>query len=131
MTETKLIKYSNNFNRDYNWYLKYKDVFNFDGSYDKNLKENLITGKTAKECFYKFDSNGKLIPTKQLNLLKQIFKCKGSINFHIKMWAEGRADGTLPKLDFDSIIKEYELLDWMIEAVEKQKYKYYKNNDNT
>lgn len=118
-------KYSKNFERDWNWYLKYKSVFIFDGAINREIKEDLINGKTAKECFYIFDSQGKMPPTKEKEILLQILKCKGSINFNIKMWAEDRAKGYLPKIEFQNIIEEFELLDWMVEAVEKQKYKYY------
>lgn len=119
-------KYSSNFERDYTWYLKYKDIFTFDGSL--NTSDKVIydeNGGDAKYCFYKFDSRGKIIPTKEPELLYQIHKCKGSINFNIKMWAEDRGKGLLCKLDFEEIIKEYELLEWMMDAVEKQKLKYY------
>lgn len=138
------MKYSKNFERDYAWFLKYKDQFDFDGASD--TKDKVIynsDGKDAKYCFYLYDSQGKVIPTNEPELLFELHKCKGSINFHIKMWAEGRADGTLPlvelsqrkcismypEYELDDNIKdyeaEYELLDWMVEAVEKQKYKYY------
>ena len=123
------MKYSKNFERDYNWYLKYKDIFDFSGSPDsKELVIKDENGLTAKECFYYRDSTGVIKPTKEPILLAQIYKCKESINFHIKMWAETRAEGTLPKIEFENeLSKEYELLDWMIEAVENQKYKYYKH----
>ena len=122
-----MVKYSKNFERDYNWYLKYKNVFDFSGSLDnKTLVIESEKGLSAKECFYYRDSQGIIKKTKEPNLLSQIYKCKESINFHIKMWAETRAEGTLPMIDFKEIIKEYELLDWMIESVEKQKNKYYK-----
>lgn len=120
------MKYSKNFERDYDWYLKYKDSFDFDGSIDTSDKviydEN---GKTAKECFYRYDSMGKILPTSEPELLFKIYKCKGSINFNIKMWAEDRAKGYLPKINFQDIINEFELLPWMVEAVEKQKFYYY------
>lgn len=119
-------KYSPNFERDYTWYLKYKDVFTFDGTLHTSDKVKYDEkGKDAKYCFYIFDSRGKVIPTNEPELLFQIHKCKGSINFNIKMWAEDRGKGWLSKLEFDEIVKEYELLDWMVEAVEKQKVKYY------
>jgi hypothetical protein len=41
------------------------------------------------------------------------------------MWAEDRAKGVLPKILFEELIKEFELLDWIVEAVEKQKIKNY------
>lgn len=127
VTHTNRMKrYSSNFERDYNWYLKHKGNFTFDGTLDTSDKvvfnEN---GKDAKYCFYVFDSQGKVIPTNEPELLFQIYKCKGSINFNIKMWAEDRGKGLLGKGEFNCIIKEYELLDWMIDAVEKQKLKYY------
>ena len=147
------MKYSENFERDWNWYVKYKDVFTFDGRdrYTNKKGEDLVVfdenGKTAKECFYLWDSNGKIEPCKEPELYKQILKCKGSVNFNIKMWAEDRAKGYLPKvvfskecrdeqekwfrereLEYDwqqTIEEEFELLPWMVEAVENQKLKYY------
>ena len=96
-------EYSKNFERDYSFYLKNKDVFNFDGSiyYSNKKGESLVNysenGLSAKESFYKYDSNGEASFCKEPELLYQILKTKGSINFHIKMWSEGRYDGTLPK----------------------------------
>lgn len=117
------MKYSKNFERDYDWYLKYKEVFTFSGSPRKKIKEGGLY--SAKEAFYLYDSQGKLNPCTETDLLQQILLCKESINFHIKQWSEDRAKGYLPKTEFDSIIKEYELLDWMVNAVERQKYKHY------
>lgn len=137
------MKYSEKFERDWNWYYKWKDEFTFDGSpASGKVFGNKTFGKSAKECFYIHDSQGKIIPTNEPELLEQIFKCKGSINFHIKMWAESRAKGDLPKILFSkqckedvqkvfpgdyekTIEEEFELLPWMIEAVEKQRGKYY------
>lgn len=117
-----MIKYSKNFERDFNWYLKYKDVFTFSGSEDyKNYTEG---NKSVKECFYIYDSTGKLQGCNNNKLLKQIFKCKESINFQIKEWSQDRVKGYLPFVEFLKIAEEYELLDWMFEAVEKQKIKF-------
>lgn len=121
------MKYSSNFERDYNWYLKYKDEFDFDGTpdtWDKVVYD--VNGKSAKECFYKYDSTGKIIPTCEPELLYQIHKCKGSINFNIKMWAEERGKGWLGKIEFmRDHVQEFELLDWMINAVEQQRMKWW------
>lgn len=120
------MKYSKNFERDYNWYLNNKEIFNFDGTIDTEGK--IIyddNGKTAKECFKAFDEMGKTIPTKEPELLFQIHKCKGAINFNIKMWSEDRGKGNLGSIEFKEIAKEFNLLDWMVTAVEHQKYKYY------
>ena len=118
-------KYSLNFERDYNWYLNHKDIFTFSGSVDR--KNYLEGNKSVKECFYIYDSQGKLEGCEDNDLLKKIFKCKESINFQIKEWSIGRADATLPKIEFEKVIKEYDLLDWMIDAVERQKIKHYKD----
>ena len=136
------MKFKPNFLRDYNWYFKYKNTFIFDGSFNKEVIEDLEKGKTAQECFYLFDSQGKLYPTKEKKILEDIIKCKGSINFQIKEWAQDRAKGYLPKIllhkqieeDYRNkfggekqltIEEEFELLPWMLEAIENQKKKYY------
>ena len=76
-----------------------------------------------------------------------MYKTKGAINFHIKMWAESRAEGSLPKslfnlkgkeearkvkeeakklfTDYVTIEEEFNLLPWMVDAVENQKVNYY------
>lgn len=120
------MRYSENFERDYAWYPKYRAIFNFDGTAD-TIDKIIFNkdGKSAKECFYIFDSRGRVLPTNEPQLLYDIFRCKGSINFNIKMWAESRGKGELGLIDFKYIIGEFELLSWMIEAVEKQKLKYY------
>lgn len=117
----KMRKYSQNFERDYNWYLKYKDIFVFDASARSDKVIHSPDGKNAKECFFIFDSRGKIAPTSEPELLESIYKCKGSINFQIKEWAEDRSKGWLGYNEFESIIKEFELLDWMVKAVENQK----------
>ena len=123
--------YNSNFDRDFNWYLSVRRNFNFDGSenyfnkkgieivqYDKN-------GVNGKEAFFQWDSNGKIIPTKHPNILFTVLKTKGSVNLHIKMYAEDRARGYLPKIEFDKICQEFNAPEWFREAVENQKGKYY------
>lgn len=141
--------YSANFERDYNWYLKYKDEFTFSGG-DEYKKKVIYckNGRDAKYCFYKNDSEGKIVMTNEPKLLLDIYRCKASINFQIKQWAEGRADGTLPGIEFSNAIRdkaqeycrligiefgdyiitieeEFGLLPWMVDAVERQKVKHY------
>ncbi len=138
-----MVKYSEGFNRDFNWYLSVRRSFNFNGSpckdilYDKN-------GVDGKEAFFMYDSRGDLLPTRHPNILRSLLKTKGSVNLHIKSWAEDRAKGILPKYEFtgDGKTLEWEngkpvyypnykirfnLPEWVIEAVENQKYKYYSN----
>lgn len=127
------MKYSKNFEDDYNWFLSVLDIFNFDGVnyyYNKKGDDVIITdlnnGLTAKECFYLYDSQGKIIPCKEPDLLHKLLKTKGSVNLHIKMFAEDRAKGVLPKIEFMKIVDEFNVPLWFIDAVEKQKFKYYK-----
>ena len=134
------MKFSKNFERDYNWYLKYKDVFAFSGSPQKGIKRG--DKYTAKEAFYLFDSQGKTVATVEPELLQQIFKCKEGINFQIKQWVEGLSDYNFPFVNVDiflntkdlvwksdgtftkeSIIEQYELLPWMVEAIKRQREK--------
>ena len=68
--------YSKNFERDWNWYYKYKDIFIFSGSLNRKLKEDFNHGKRAKECFHTFDSQGKLISTNEPICTRYLF-CKG------------------------------------------------------
>lgn len=119
-------KYSDNFERDWSWYNKYKDIFNFCGAFIPKF-EYQVNGYTAKECFHKFDSSGVKLPCKELNLLDKILVCKGSINLNIKEWAIDRASFILPRILFKEIIEEFELLDWMIDSVERQSLKIRKN----
>lgn len=133
--------YKETFTEYFNWLIKYRNIFTFSGS-NLNIKIVFdIKGVDGKRAFHIYESTGKIKPTKHPNIFYKCIKTKASITFQIKQWAEGRADGTLPKMDFstkcfienddtgysipNTIEAEYELLPWMIEAVETQKYKYY------
>jgi len=99
-------------------------------------------GKSGKEVFYLIDSTGKNSPTREPELLNELLLCKASVNFQIKEWAKGRADGTLPKseligdggviewvngepIHFKNYVEMFNLPDWVVEAVENQKKYYY------
>lgn len=123
------MRFSRRFERDYGFYLRVMNIFNFDGNnhyLDKkgnNLIVHDIDGISAKEAFYLYDSDGKILPTSEPELLKNLFRTKASINLHIEMWAEGRADGTFPGIEFEEYAKEMKFPGWVIKAVEKQKKK--------
>lgn len=178
------MKYSDSFNRDFNWYLKMRHKFDFDGSNDYSkqsiqifkrntgsadyelinevpfntfkdqyptmfdgecvkrfsdgvfadhalsLKSEPIIisdkkGVSGKEAFFQFDSNGVIVPTKHPNLLQTLLKTKGSVNLHIKMYAEDRASGLFPGYEFRAFCIKYRCPPWFKEAVERQKFKYY------
>lgn len=120
-------KYSENFERDWNWYNKYKDEFTFSGALPKDVEFDK-DGKTAKECFHRFDSEGKLLPCSEPELLQQIFNCKGAINMMIKEWGTDLTKGYL--INFKEIKEEFELLDWMVTAVERTSVKVFKELDD-
>ena len=112
-------KYSDNFERDNKFYLENIKHFNFCGTLTPKFEAiEDVNGKTAKEVFYLIDSTGKNYPTCEPKLLNELLICKASVNFHIKQWAEGRADGTLP---FSEFAGNSETLEWKIEIV-KHKY---------
>lgn len=113
-------RYSDNFNRDYKFYLATKDVFTFSGSLPR---WNIISdpnGVDAKHCFWSIDSNGKPLPCKEDKLLQEILKCKESVNFHIKMYSEGRAEGIMTSTELEEICDQLNSPIWFKEAIDKQ-----------
>jgi hypothetical protein len=117
-------KYSENFKRDFNWYLSVRHQFNFDGH-----AERLIThdskGIDGKRAFYLFDSQGVLKATKHPNLLRTLIRTKGSVNLHIKMYAEDRAKAILTGMEFTEMCKTLKSPSWFYKAVEIQKFGWY------
>ncbi len=100
------MKYSERFNKDFKWYLSIRHIFNFDGqhTYINKKGHTLVNydpkGISGKEAFYLYDSHGIIKPTKHPNLLTTLLKTKGSVNLHIKMYAEDLAKCYLSKLEF-------------------------------
>src|SRR5690348_16365156 len=125
------MKYSKRFERDYDFYIKNLDFFDFCGKKDSEFVDkngnSLVVfdddGVSAKEAFYGYESFGKILKTKEADLLLRLHKCKASINLHIEMWSEGRAEGTLPRIEFDTFAKASGFLKWIVKAVESQKWK--------
>ncbi len=85
------MKFSKKFNRDYDFYIQNKDTFTFSGV-NVTVWPDLENGVTAKECFWRFDSTGNMMPTCEPDLLKALIICKKSINLHITLWVEGYDD---------------------------------------
>ncbi len=117
-------KYSKGFERDFNWYLTSRHRFNFDGHLDRDIEYD-PNGVDGKRAFQLFDAQGRLVPTKHPNILRTILKTKGSINLHVKMYAEDRAKGRLPLIEFRGMCIEFKAPHWFREAVEQQKSKFY------
>lgn len=114
------MKYKVNFERDFKWYLSMRHLFSFDGALSRDIIYNK-EGIDGKQAFFIYDSTGKLNPTKHPNILSSLLKTKGSINLHIKMYAEDRAAGRFPLLEFRSLCIKFKAPYWFREAVEKQK----------
>lgn len=74
------MKYSQEFERDFKWYLSVRYLFCFDGSaeYYNKKGQNIINydknGLDAKKSFYLYDSCGKITKTKHPNLLHTLLK---------------------------------------------------------
>ncbi len=126
----KARKYSKSFSRDWDFYNRVADTFNIQGK----LVSNIICGtegKSAKECFYLYDSNGVIEPCCEPDLLKKILTCKSCINLHVKMWGEGRASGLLVNSEFEELIKEYQFPSWIIKAVNQSWVRIWKAENNS
>ena len=108
------------------WYFSLRKKFTFDGKLDEEVEFD-INGVDGFTLFYLVDTNGrkKIKPTKHPNIYKALMKTKSSINLHIKMYAEDRESGVLPKIEFEEICKEINAPPWFIDAVENQKLKFY------
>lgn len=91
------MKYSKGFDRDWFFYWLNAPYFDFCGTlnpkheaiYDPNGSDS------PKYCFYMIQSQGKNIPTTDPDALNTLLITQAGVNFQIKQWAEGMADGTL------------------------------------
>ena len=114
-----MIKYSNQFNRDFKWFLKNRHRFNFCGKplpaipFDKN-------GASSKECFYLFDTKGQLVATKHPLTAARLLLIKASVNFEIKMKAETIKDGTVAPFEVHEYLSLINAPTWVYKAVAKQ-----------
>lgn len=84
-------RYSKSFKRDIRFYLSNRHRFSFFGGllplvvYDP-------AGVDGVRCFFEIDSSGKYLATKHVRLVRALLACKKSINWHLRMWAEGYDD---------------------------------------
>lgn len=111
--------YSKNFERDFEFYQNNLDLFDFSGSPAPGVVYD-PEGPSAKRCFHIFDSEGKLKPCSEPELLSRLLLAKASVNWHIKAWAEGRADGTFPGIEFYPFLESIGAPDWVTKAVNRQ-----------
>lgn len=131
MNSNERIKYSDNFLRDYYWYLSVFWFFTFSGTskFQSKTGSDLIvhsyTGQSAKYCFYKYDTNGIVISTNEPDKLFKLYNTKAAVNLQIKEYAIDRASGLLPKFELIEICESLKAPNWFFDAVEKQKMKYW------
>lgn len=130
------MKYPANFERDFRFYLRMRHKFSFDGVGEylnkkgKSIIQYSPNGVSGKEAFYKYDTNGQIIPTRHPNLLHCLLKTKGSTNLHIKMFALDRFYGRFPLIELRAFCLKYKTPNWFREAVENQKSKLYETNSS-
>ena len=79
------------FQRDWHFYLNNRQKFNFCGCIVPEIPNDL-DGVSAMEAFFALDSLGKWLPCREPQLLRDVWICKKSVNFHCKMWAQGYHD---------------------------------------
>lgn len=119
--------YKKNFIRDVKWYWRHRRRYDFDGATEYYTKKGELiiqydrNGVDGVKAFWLYDSQGKVKPTKHPNILKALLKTKGSINLHIKMYAEDRANGLFPLIEFRGLCIKLGAPDWFRRAVEAQK----------
>ena len=104
MGQKKLIRrkrFKKSQQRDFDFFMKNRHKFTFSGV-DLSL---VPKGEySVFDCFILWDTQGKLLPCENPELLRQIMVCKKSVNFHIKMWVEGYDDMGMPISEY---LKEF------------------------
>ena len=94
--ERKMLKYSDNFNEMFNFFLKSyrKDILTFCGSI-VNIKHDLNSedGKFSFRLFENGNFKQKEIVSTHPNILKAVIIAKKSWGLHCEMWSEGISEG--------------------------------------
>lgn len=111
--------------------IRVRQAFTFTGGklrfkYKTDAINHNLNGCNGFIAYFKNESTGQIPPTRHPNILNTLFTVKASLNFQINEWAEDRASGLLPRICFDDIVKELQLPEWVVRAVENQKVTYYK-----
>lgn len=108
----KLKKYSDNFNKMFEFYLKLNrsGLVTFCG--DKVNIDFDVNGSEGKFAFREFENgNFRLINpiTRHPNILKSVIIGKKGWGLLVKQWSEGIASGLFTKFEFFELIKEYNI----------------------
>ena len=123
------MKYSKRFEEDFELYYRLRYDFTF-APFDvlKNRPWLEPLGDIdIKQAFFQFDTHGKLFAIANKSELVQTVAAKASLNFHIKQYADSRAKGWMGHEELLEIQQHYDLPEWFVIAVERQRVKYYKD----
>lgn len=82
-------------------------------------------GVDGKQAFHHYDSTGMVLPTRHPNILRCMLKTKGSVNLHIKMFAEDKAKGRYPGLELRAFCIKYKCPPWFKQAILNQTQQYH------
>jgi hypothetical protein len=115
-----LINSSKNLNINYSKGMFKSYAFNIES---QELIKYSKEGFLGKEAFYIYDSTGKIVVTKHPNILKTLYKTKGSVNLHIQMYAEDRANLRLSGLELRGLCIKFKAPSWFREAINNQAIK--------
>lgn len=117
-------KYSNSFNRDWLFLIANMRKFIFSGV-DIIKFPHSLHGVDAKRAFQAYDSEGIISRTKHPKVVGMAINCKKSINFHLKLWAEGYNDCLIGR---DEYLKEFlgAVPEWVNDSFVNQRFKHYK-----
>lgn len=117
-------RYSENFDRDFRWFLLVRHHYNFDGKYPIDPPFDL-RGVDARRAFQIYDSQGRLVPTRHPNIVQSLIRTKGSVNLHIREYAAGAHTGEIPHAEIRQWLSEVKSPYWVFNALNQQWRKMY------
>lgn len=113
-------KYSRAYQRDFEFYSANVGRFAFCG---RSVPVPDRGSMTVKKAFLVYDSQGKLMPCVDPASLAALIACKASVNFHIKLWAQGVKQGVLGGPELREILHEISAPEWVYRAIVGQALK--------
>lgn len=98
------MKYSRNYNKSFLFYITNLKTLKF-CPFTLPQIEYKKDGPDAKEAFFIYESQGKIVPTKHPRTLFKLLKFKAALNWQVKDWAEGIEDTYVSVEEFLSTFK--------------------------
>lgn len=78
-------------------------------------------GADAKEAFWRLDSTGVTPPCREPEALRAARQAKASLNWHIKVWREGIAEGTFTSAEIIADLETHTVVPpWVREALDPE-----------